>query len=190
MASVRLHLWDGLMAGWHEIPPIMVLTESSSECMIFRFRGTRWGSLTLISGAGLLCICAGSLHSASLPLGALAALGLFGFLLLFSSVYSFTADQYLVVDGTKHSVHFHKKNLYGKAEWERGGDWFKRISVSRPRSSQGGRNVNYAITLVCADDYELYIGENQFGSFSHERALDLANRVGHLAGIDVVDWSL
>jgi hypothetical protein len=48
------------------------------------------------------------------------------------------------------------------------------------------RKRNWIIVLICSDDYKIYLGENEFGAFSYEKALELANKVGGRAGINVV----
>ena len=165
----------------------MVLAESSPERMTFRFRGRIWGWLTLVVGAALIGGCAwGFLIVGARATGSLAVVAAFGLLFLYASLYSFTADQLLVVDGSRHSVRFHKKSLYGKVDWERGGDQFEQIIVVRARAPRG-RAMNWAIALVGLDGGQLFIGENELGSLHHEHALTMATRVGRLAGIKVVD---
>jgi hypothetical protein len=166
-----------------EMPPLMVLAESSPERMTFRFRGGVWGWFTLAVGAALVCVCLWLLLADSRQTVVLGLVGAFGLLLLLSSYYSFTADQFLVVDGTQRTVRFHKANLYGYVEWERNGDQFKEIHVIRADLQA----ANWSIALVGVDGRRLYIGENEFGSLSHERALAMATQVGKLAGIPVVD---
>src|SRR5690348_8196911 len=102
-----------------EIPPLMVLAESSPDRMVFRFRGRMWGWITLLAGVGLTAPCVWSFFVGSPWTGSLAVVASFGLVLFFSSLYSFTAEQFLVVDGATRSLQFHKRNLYGRVDWER-----------------------------------------------------------------------
>jgi len=169
-----------------EIPPLMVLTEASATRLIFRFRNRLWGVATLVGGLALVGTTAWFELSHNLWSWQFAIIYLFGLLLLYSSAYSFTADQSLTVDGGDRVVHFHKSNLYGRADWERPGNQFKEIRVSRARSIQRpGVARNWVITLIGGDGLQLFLGENEFGSMSRAGALALAERVGRLAGINV-----
>ena len=47
--------------------------------------------------------------------------------------------------------------------------------------------MNWTIMLVGNDGMQLFLGENEFGSFNRERALGLAERAGRLVGIIVVE---
>ena len=108
----------------------------------------------------------------------------FGLLFLYSSLYSFMADQVLVVDGTNRSLHFHKRNLYGRVEWDRGGDQFTDIRVFRPGRIESASASNWSIMLVASDGLRLFLGENEFGALSRKRAMALAENVGRLTGIE------
>jgi hypothetical protein len=169
-----------------EIPPLMVLAEDSADRQMYRFRGGRWGIATLVGGLGLIGVCGWFQRTSDAPAWPFALFYLFGILLLYSALYSFTAHQWLLVDGTRRSIRFHKKNLYGRVEWERAGSDFKEIRVFRPARLRGtAPTKTWAILLVGNDGVELFIGENEFGAFNRDRALALAGRVGRLAGIPV-----
>lgn len=172
------------MAAIEEIPPIMVLEENTGFRMVFRFRGRVWGWSMLAIG---LAILGGfgryQLSHHNLP-WEIWLFDIFGALLIYSSIYSFTADQYLVVNGTDRTIHFHKRNLYGRLDWERPGSEFKEIRVCRARTTRG-QAMNWSIALVVADGRELYLGENEFGSFSRDGAVALAENVSRLTGIPV-----
>jgi len=168
------------------IPPLMVLAESPPERLLFRFRGRLWGWVTLLVGAPLVAGSVWFLFARDPSIPSLALTGSFGLLLLYSSLYSLTADQFLIVDGATHSVRFHKKNLFGSVGWERGGDQFKEIKVFRATPTA----KNWTIMLVGVDGRELFIGENEFGSLHHENAVELAGQVGRLAGIRVNDVNI
>jgi hypothetical protein len=174
-----------------EIPPLMVLAEASASRLIFRFRNRVWGLATLAGGLTLVGTTAWFQVSHSLQSWQFAIIYLFGLVLLYSSVYSFTADQFLTVDGRDGVVHFHKSNLYGRVDWERPGNQFKEIRVSRARTIQGpGVARNWVITLIGGDGLQLFLGENEFGSMSRDGAKALADNVGRLAGIKVNEDSV
>lgn len=164
----------------------MVLAEESENHQLFRFRGKHWALNTFIIGF-ILVAAATYLTIARKPeMLLLVSLYVLGLLLLYSTLYSLTADQWLMFDGIQRSVRFHKKNLYGNVEWQRPGAEFKEICVFR--NFQGdGRNINWTIMLADHDGMQLFLGENEFGSFSRERALILAEKAGRLTGIDVIE---
>jgi hypothetical protein len=172
------------MALISENPPLMVLKEESGDRLVFRFRNRMWGYATLVGGIALI---AGMLwyqishHDRSWQFGVLY---FFGFLLLNSTLYSFSSDQSLIVNGKTGSIKFHKKNIYGSVEWERPASEFKGIDVFHPRSGRGGtRTKNWAIVLRCSDGTNLSLGENEFGSITQEGAVKIANLVSTLSGI-------
>lgn len=160
--------------------PIMVLSEETKESVIFRFRGNQWALATFVPGVSL-AILVGYLiflgHSSNLLLG---VLGTFGVLLIYSSVLSVTATQWLKVNGTQKSITFHKKNLYGQIHWERLAGDFDRIEIRKSRQS-----LNWQIILVSTDGYRLSIGENAFGAFSKEKAKNIANKISSRTDIKV-----
>jgi hypothetical protein len=160
------------MGSIRENPPIMVLEEETPDTMTFRFRGRRWAVATLVPGL-LLVGTAAKLHLAgNRQTALLAVLGIFGLLLVYSTVYSLTADQWLAVDGRRRTVRFRKKNLYGLVEWERKGSELLEVRVWKPLRSQ-----SWHITIHDRDDFGLEVGENVFGALSKEKAVDLANRI-------------
>ena len=166
-----------------ENPPIMVLSEETGDSVTFRFRGRRWAVATLIPGSALV-VLVGRLHfspGTSNPL-LLGVVGMFGVLLLYSSVYSWTATQWLIAGGSRRSVRFHKKNVYGLVEWEKPGSDFAAIRVWKYSRAQ-----NWSVTLVDQDGYGLHLGENAFGAFGHERACALARKVSSRTGIPLDD---
>lgn len=110
----------------------------------------------------------------------LVIVGIFGLLLVYSSIYSVTSDQWLTADGQRKTIKFYKKNLYGLVEWERPKQEFQRIRVGRYL-----RSTNWQIILVCGDGLELHLGENAFGAFTLERAMNLAMKVSQRTGIMV-----
>jgi hypothetical protein len=165
--------------------PLMVLAEDSADRVVYRFRGKRWGVFTLILGITLVGVGFTTIvHRGDVRVVSLALV--FGVLMLLSTLYSFTAEQWLQVDGSQRAIRFHKKNLYGRADWERPGSDFAEIRVFRP-SARGGPAANWSILLVDRNGAQLSLGENEFGSFHRERALELAGKLGRLAGIAVVE---
>jgi hypothetical protein len=168
--------------------PIMVLAEDALDRQLYRFRGSRWAVFTLAMGLGLFAGCALA-HEHGAPMYRQVGLGVMGALMLYSSAFSLAADQWLRVDGSSRSITFHKKNLYGRIDWERPGDEFSGIRVFRP-SVRGGKAISWSIVLVGRESpypSQLPIGENELGSLHHERALAIARKVGELAGIEVVE---
>ncbi len=158
----------------------MVISEETPESVTFRFKGNRWAVATLLPGVALLWLVRNlylSNHSAH---WLLAVVGLFGLLLVYSSIYSATADQWLTASSHPKVIQFHKKNLYGLVEWRRPSEAFQAIKVGRY-----GRSSNWQIALVCRDGLELYLGENAFGAFTHERAMNIAMKVSSRTGIMV-----
>lgn len=158
----------------------MVLAEETPESVTFRFNGTRWALLTLIPGMGLVvlaCILYVSTHASHFLL---AALGLFGLLLLYSSLYSKTANQWLTANGNSKTIRFYKKNLYGLVEWEKSAGDFEGIIVGRHL-----RATNWHIAVRCRDGYDLFVGENEFGAFTREKALSVANKISSRTGLTI-----
>ena len=169
-----------------EIPPLMVLAEETGNRQIFRFRGKHWALITFMIGIFVLSGATYIQVIGKRELLLLSCLYVFGLLLIYSSLYSLTADQWLQVEGRKKTVKYHKKNLYGKIEWCRSGEQFKEIRVFRDLLDRS-RNMNWTIMLVANDGSEFFLGENEFGSFTRENALRIAEKAGHLSGITVVE---
>jgi hypothetical protein len=171
-----------------EMLPIMVLAEDTMDRQLYRFRGSRWAVMTFVLGIGLFAGLAAA-HANHAPMYGQVALGVMGVLMLYSSVFSLAADQWMRVDGSSRSITFHKKNLYGRIDWKRPGDAFSGIRVFRP-SVRGGKAISWSIVLVGRESpypIQLAIGENELGSLHRERALEIARKVGTLAGIEVVE---
>ena len=163
-----------------ENPPSMVLTEETLDRVTFRFQGKGWAGATLIPGIILVSIVMILFASGNSSRVMLAIVGLLGMALIYSSVYSLTSTQWLTADANTKKVHFYKKNIYGLVDWERPASEFKEIRVWRSL-----RATNWAITLVCNDNYRLQIGENVFGAFTFEKALIIAQKVSRRTNIKV-----
>lgn len=169
------------MAAVREIPPLMILSEETKDRMVFRFRGKRWGVVTLIPGVVLVPMAIGLRVVKHSSPTFLAILGIFGGILIYSGIYSLKSDQWLVADQNTKSIRFHKSNLYGTVDWERKRNEFKEIRVFKNLGKK-----NSTIALICSDDSSIYIGENEFGAFNCDKALALTNKVGSRTGINVV----
>lgn len=163
-----------------EIPPLMVLSEETGASVTFRFRAARWAAATLVLGGLLLGLAARLWLRGSGPGAGVAVLAGFGLLLLYSTVYSWTASQWLKADAGTRSITFHKRNLYGLVDWEKPAGEFQAIRVFR-----GMRSSNWTIMLVGQDGYELFLGENVLGALTRDRALALADKVASRTGIPV-----
>ncbi len=174
------------------VPSIMVLSETSDTHQLFRFRKEIWAIGTLIFGAvfSSLFLLPFMLNQ-SLPDATgrwlMVILAFFDLLLIYSLVYTLNAEQWLNVDGVTRRARFFWKSVYGTTAWEIDGASFREIRVFRACDAESGRSMNWTIMLVHPDGTGLCLGENEFGSFNHERALVLASRVGKMLGISVSD---
>jgi nicotinamide riboside transporter PnuC len=168
------------MALIREYPPIMVLTEETPDYLTFRFKSQGWAVATLIPGIILVAVVLYLYAIGNPSTLLLAVVGLFGFLLIFSSIYSLSSDQWLTADGRTKTIKFHKQNIYGLTNWERSANEFEEIRVWKSRKA-----INWATTIVCKDGLLLQIGENVFGAMNYEKALDLANKVSNRSDIKV-----
>jgi hypothetical protein len=163
-----------------EAVPLMVLAEETEDRVTFRFRGDRWAAATLVPGLLLAGIAVRLLLGGHRPGPLSWILGGLGLLLLWSTLYSFTATQWLQAVQSRRSVVFRKRNLYGLVAWERRADAFQGLRVGRSL-----RSLNWHIELVCADGTVLPLGENAFGAPDEARALALADRVARRTGIPI-----
>ena len=176
----RWRLFQLKRGSLREIPPIMVLSEENSNCITFRFKGNRWAWATLIPGLVLVAL-AGKLYLSDYsPNWLLLIVGGFGLSLIYSSLYSATADQWLSADADRKTIRFYKKNLYGLVDWERPAQDFLCIKVGRSI-----RSSSWHIVLVDKDGFELNLGENAFGALTLEKALNLAGKISSKTGIAV-----
>ena len=172
------------MSAVREIPPIMVLEEDGEERQTYRFHGTRWALFTLAIGIALSSgLTIAWTHGQ--PWYVESLLGLFAALMFYSTLYSLHADQWLEVDGRSRAIAFHKANFYGLTDWRRDGSAFRAVRVFRA----SGRAATWSILLVGDDGLGLHVGENALGSLRRERALEIANKIGRLAGIPVIEGS-
>lgn len=164
-----------------ETPLIMVLVEETPDRATFRFEGTRWAVATLVPGLVLVAVAGKLLLTGkSLP-WVLILTGVFGLALIYSSVYSATASQWLVADRGRRTVTYHRRNLYGQVHWERPAQEFQGLFMGHHRV----RDINWQIILRCQDGEDLYLGESIFGAMSLDRALAVAAMIGDRTGIPV-----
>ena len=170
------------MSAVREIPPIMVLEEDGEERQTFRFHGKRWALFTFVICVALAAAMVLA-RSKGGPWIVEAFLGAFAALTFYSTLYSLRADQWLEIDGRDRAIRFHKESFYGLVDWRRDGSAFDAIRVFRANA----RAVNWSILLVAGDGLGLSLGENALGSLRRERALEIANKVGRLAGIPVIE---
>ena len=180
--TVRRRQCGGFLSAviMREIPPLMELSEETIDKMMFQFRGRRWAVTTLIPGVILTAIVIKLFASGNQNMVILSIVGLFGVLLIYSSIFSFTANQWLIADGRTKTIKFHKDNIYGLVDWEKSANEFKEIRVWKSI-----RSTSWKITLICNDGYYLQIGENIFGALDYEKALEIANKVSYRTGIRV-----
>jgi len=158
----------------------MVLAEETATSVTFRFRNRPWALVTGPLGAAVLALAARLWAAGASPRPAVAVLAGFGLLLLYSTLYSLTATQWLRVDGLRHTVQFHKQNFYGLLAWEKAAAEFRELQVIRYR-----QQTNWNIVLVDQDGERLFLGENVLGALSRARALALAEKVGSRTGIRI-----
>jgi len=164
----------------NEITPLMVLAEETATSVTFRFRNRPWALATCLPGVLLVGLSARLMATGAGPRPLVAVLGVFGLLLLYSTLYSVTATQWLRVDGLHHTVQFHKSNLYGLRAWEKAPTDFRELQVTR-----GRQQSNWNIVLVDQDGDRLFLGENVFGALSRARAMAIAGKVGDRTGIRI-----
>jgi hypothetical protein len=170
------------MSAVREIPPIMVLEEDGEERQTYRFHGKRWALFTFVISIALVGATAlARSKGRGWPIEAF--LGAFAALTSYSTLYSLHANQWLEIDGRERAIRFHKENFYGLVDWRRDGSAFDAVRVFRANA----RAANWSILLVASDGLGLNVGENALGSLRRERALEIANKIGRLAGIPVIE---
>lgn len=161
--------------------PMMALAEDGDERQVYAYQANRWLLLTMIPGFALF-FGAVWMHYAFEDIEIIITLPLFivGALFLYSSLYSLTADQWLMFDGVHRLVRFHKKNIYGRIDWEFPGSDIKCIRVF----ARDGEN-NWALQLKVGQYPNLLFGDSAFTKMSRDRAVALAEKAGQLTGIEV-----
>ena len=166
-----------------ESAPIMELVDETPVRLTFRLQSRRWALATLIPGLVLAGLSvAGRLDVPAAPAQVLALAGASGAVLLYSSVYRWTAVQWLVADGGRRVIRYHQHNFHGLVDWEKPGSDFEAIRVWRRRWA-----THWAITLRDRAGNGLQLGKNTFGAFSHEDAIILAGKVSARTGVPIHD---
>jgi len=169
------------MALVEEEIPMMALAEDGDERQVYAYQARTWMLATLLPGVALLGLAIW-LHAAFAEAELLVTLPLFvvGVLLLYSTLYSLTADQWLMFDGAHNLVRFHKKNLYGRIDWELPPSNFDCIRVVSQEDEK-----HWVLELEGTPTQRLLFGESAFLKMSHKRAKTLAEKAGQLTGIRV-----
>jgi len=168
------------MALISENHPIMTLIEETLARLTFQFKGRAWAAATIFPGFILLAVAIYLAARGNPNTVILAIVGLLGTVLIYSSLTSLTSTQWLTADSSTRTIKFYKKNIYGLVAWEKSAGEFKAIHVGR-----SVRSTNWNITIITNDGDALPIGENVFGAFNFESALELANKVSRRTGIKV-----
>jgi hypothetical protein len=159
--------------------PMMALAEESSERQVYAYQARLWMLATLVPGVALLGLAIW-LHLNFADIELLVTLPLFviGFLLLYSTGYSLTADQWLMFDGRNRQVRFHKKNIYGCSDWEYPVSDFTSIRVV----CLEGRN-QWVLQLEGPQPQRLQFADSAFKKMEKNRAIKLAETLSNLTGI-------
>jgi hypothetical protein len=160
---------------------ILILSEEAETHQVYRFRGKLTGVVTLVAG---LASTGGAVWTYStdpsewvLP----AILGGVSILLYYGSLFGFTTEQWLRVDGRDRSIRFHKKSIHGAIDWDRPGTAFAEIRVFKNDDER-----NWSILLTDRNGAGLYLGENELGAMKLENALRLATTFSALSGVPVM----
>jgi hypothetical protein len=161
--------------------PMMALAEDGDERQVYAYQARTWMWATLLPGVALLGL-ATWLHLAFAEAELLITLPLFvfGLLMLYSTWYSLTADQWLMFDGEHKLVRFHKSNIYGRIDWELPATDFTSIQVLTLQDEK-----HWVLKLNGTPKQRLLFGDSAFAKMSHTRALTLAEKAGRLTGIGV-----
>jgi len=171
------------MVAIKHIPPQMVLTEQSEQRLLFRFQAMRWAWFTLVLAIGL-----GGGATLALIQGSLLLCGiltLFSLLMLYSTVFSWNASQFLEIDFAAGSAHYVERNHYRKIDRVIAFSEFSGISIFRPTSEQS--TINWITRLETQDGEAFVIGHSEFGSLEYEAAKALAGRIAQGVGIELSD---
>jgi hypothetical protein len=161
--------------------PMMALAEDNDERQVYAYQARIWMLATLVPGVALLGLAIW-LHTAFADVELLITLPLivFGLLMLYSTWYSLTADQWLMFDGEHKLIRFHKRNIYGRIDWELPTTDFTSIELLTLQDAQ-----HWVLKLNGTPIQLLLFGDSAFAKMSHTRALNLAEKAGRLTGIRV-----
>ena len=162
----------------------MVLKEESDRRLLFRFQSLRWAVITLIIS---LCLEVGAYYAFSrsgLALGIIiVALAL---LFLYSSVYSWTAYQFLEIDLQAQNAHYVERNLYRRINKTIPFSDFQEIRIFRPLVS-GRTAKNWVTALETNSGGSFVIGRSEFGALTYQSAKELAERLAKMMDIHFAD---
>jgi len=161
--------------------PMMALAEDSDERQVYAYQAKIWAWATLVPGVALLGLAIW-LHTAFAEIELLVTLPLFvfGLLMLYSTWYSLTADQWLMFDGEHKLIRFHKRNIYGRIDWELPANDFTSIQILTLQDEK-----HWVLKLNGTPKQRLLFGDSAFAKMSHTRAITLAEKAGQLTGIRV-----
>ncbi len=169
------------MALVEEEIPMMALAEESERRQVYAYQARLWMLATLVPGVACLGL-AFWLQTAFEEAELLVTLPLFvfGLLMLYSTWYSLTADQWLMFDGEHKLVRFHKRNMYGRIDWELPAEEFTCIRVICQKDTK-----HWVLQLIGTPKQRLLFGDSAFAKMSRSRAITLAEKAGELTGIRV-----
>ena len=123
----------------------------------------------------------------------LTILGLFTFLFLYSSIYSFKLLRSLEINNKEQIVQYKETSLYKNIKWRKDFRDFKSIKTFQPlttATSPGVRKaINWSIQLITNDNEVFDLGYNQFGALKRDKAEELVNRIALIMDIkkEVID---
>ena len=161
--------------------PIMALAEDGDERQVYAYQAKIWMWATLVPGVALLGLAVWlHLDFDDADLFVTLPLFVFGLLLLYSALYSLTADQWLMFDGEHKLVRFHKKNMYGRIDWELTAEDFTCLRVISQKDTK-----HWVMQLSGTPKQRLLFGDSAFAKMSRTRAITLAEKAGEMTGIRV-----
>ena len=161
--------------------PIMALAEDGDERQVYAYQAKIWMWATLVPGVALLGLAVWlHLDFDDADLFVTLPLFVFGLLMLYSSCYSLTADQWLMFDGEHKLVRFHKRNMYGRIDWELTAEDFTCLRVISQKDTK-----HWVMQLSGTPKQRLLFGDSAFAKMSRTRAITLAEKAGALTGIRV-----
>lgn len=169
------------MALVEEEIPMMALAEDGDERQVYVYQARIWMFATLVPGVACLGLAVWlHLDFDDAELLVTLPLFVFGLLMLYSTWYSLTADQWLMFDGEHKLIRFHKRNMYGRIDWELPADDFTCIRVISQKDTK-----HWVMQLSGRPKQRLLFGDSAFAKMSRTRAITLAEKAGEMTGIRV-----
>jgi len=173
--------------------PRMVLTYESPYKLLFMFKSILWGCITFFISLslGIATYFAFMREDANWTITVI--FGLFSFLFLYSSIYSFKLHRSLEIDNLGKIVKYKESSMYKNITWQKNFQGFKLIKAFRPLmtvTSSGGRPARtWSIQLISNEGEIFEIGYNQFGAMNRKKAEELLNRIAVIMGIkqEIID---